>query len=115
MTHDAHATPYAAQEMESSPAPSRPARPRPRATRSIVALASLPAAGQRVGPADAANMPKITASASSPALNTQAQASYYNIIGVEFLPDSTNTVVDTVVMLGDSSAAQNSTTLSRTT
>jgi hypothetical protein len=75
------------------------------------ALGSLPAAGQRVGPADAVNMPKITASAGAPALRTEAQASYYKIIGIEFLPDSPTTVVDTVITLGDSSAAQDSVTL----
>ncbi len=48
------------------------------------ALAQLPGAGQRVAPADAANMPKLVAPPLQPALKTAPGASYYKLVGVEF-------------------------------
>ncbi len=49
--------------------------------------ASLPAPGNRVGPADAANMPKIVVSpGGSSAINTQSGAHHYRFVGIEIRP-----------------------------
>jgi hypothetical protein len=74
------------------------------------ALAQLPAAGMRVSPANAPQMPKIVSSSGYDyVLATAPGASYYNIIGIEFSPaDSTNYSLDTMIKLGDVTSAQNS-------
>ena len=51
------------------------------------ALASLPGAGQRVGPGDAGFMPKILSpGAGKPALQTAAGAHNFRFLGIEFAP-----------------------------
>jgi hypothetical protein len=51
------------------------------------ALEDLPAPGQRVGPGDAAFMPKIVSPGmAAPALQTDAGAHNYRLQGIEFLP-----------------------------
>jgi hypothetical protein len=49
-------------------------------------LASLPPAGQRVGPNDAVNMPKILAPAYGNAVVTVANSHHYRFVGIEFAP-----------------------------
>jgi hypothetical protein len=49
-------------------------------------LASLPAAGQRVGPNDAVNMPKIVSKAYDSALVTVANSHHFRFAGIEFAP-----------------------------
>src|ERR1700692_54451 len=48
--------------------------------------ASLPAPGKRVGPSDAANMPKIASPANNNALVTVANSRHFRFVGVEFVP-----------------------------
>lgn len=67
------------------------------------ALASLPGLGFRVSPSDAANMPKITAPNSDNALINAASASYYQIIGVEFLPVNSSADIVNLIILGSDS------------
>ena len=49
-------------------------------------LASLPPPGQRVGPQNAINMPRIVARAYSSALATVANSHHYRFVGIEFTP-----------------------------
>jgi hypothetical protein len=49
-------------------------------------LASLPPAGQRVGPTNAVNMPKILAPAFGNALVTVANSNHFRFVGIEFAP-----------------------------
>jgi hypothetical protein len=49
-------------------------------------LASLPAAGHRVGPNDAANMPKILSKPYDSALVTVANSHHFRFVGIEFAP-----------------------------
>ena len=65
------------------------------------ALASLPAAGTRVAPADSSNMPKIvvTAASAAPALSCAISSHHLRIVGVEFKPTASNFVF-TLVELG---------------
>ncbi len=73
------------------------------------ALSSLPAAGVRVSPADAANMPKIvSAGRGTAALVTEAAAHHYKFIGIEFKPVDQSAFIYNLINLGDGSAAQNS-------
>ena len=51
------------------------------------ALSSLPAAGTRVSPADAASMPKITANL-DPVISADSGAHHYRFIGIEVVPTS---------------------------
>lgn len=47
-------------------------------------LASLPAAGTRVSPSNAANMPKIVTPNYDPAINAATNAHHYRFVGIEF-------------------------------
>ena len=47
-------------------------------------LASLPAAGQRVAPSDAVNMPKIMAKPADTAIVTVANSNHFRFVGIEF-------------------------------
>jgi Right handed beta helix region len=49
-------------------------------------LASLPSPGQRVGPNDAVNMPKIVSKAYENALVTVANSHHFRFVGIEFAP-----------------------------
>jgi hypothetical protein len=49
-------------------------------------LTSLPAAGQRVGPNDAVNMPKIVSKAYDNAVVTIANSHHFRFVGIEFTP-----------------------------
>jgi hypothetical protein len=49
-------------------------------------LTSLPAPGQRVGPNDAVNMPKILSKAYDNALVTVANSNHFRFVGIEFTP-----------------------------
>jgi len=51
------------------------------------AYSSLPVPGTRVGPADAANMPKLVASGDS-VITTSSNAHHYRFVGIEFKPTS---------------------------
>jgi hypothetical protein len=64
-------------------------------------LASLPPPGQRVGPRDATNMPKIVARANSNALVTVANSHHYRFVGIEFTPVP-GARVYTLVTIGNS-------------
>jgi Right handed beta helix region len=48
--------------------------------------ASLPAPGKRVGPSDAANMPKIVSPANNNAMVTVANSHHFRFVGIEFVP-----------------------------
>src|SRR5262249_30621378 len=72
------------------------------------ALASLPPTGQRVGPQFAAFMPKITAGAYTPALNTAPGAHNFRFVGIEFLPATATTPLYDLIDLGDGTSAQTS-------
>lgn len=73
------------------------------------ALDHLPAPGQRVAPADASFMPKITSPGLGyPALATAAGAHHFRFVGVEFLPATKDAFVYDLIDLGDGSSAQNS-------
>ncbi len=66
------------------------------------ALDHLPAPGQRVGPADAPFMPKITSpGAGEPALQTAAGAHNFRFVGVEFLPATKDAFLYDLITLGD--------------
>src|SRR6266446_634593 len=68
------------------------------------ALDSLPSPGQRVGPADAAYMPKIiTKGPAAPALRTEPEAHNYRLAGIEFVPETATTFVYDLIDLGDGS------------
>jgi hypothetical protein len=73
------------------------------------AMDQFPASGQRVGPQDAAFMPKITSPGSGePALQTDPGAHNYRFVGIEFLPATDSAMVFDLIDLGDGSAAQSS-------
>jgi hypothetical protein len=73
------------------------------------ALDRLPAPGQRVGPSDAALMPKITSPGrGEPALQTEAGAHHFRFVGVEFLPVTKDAFIYDLITLGDGSGAQTS-------
>jgi len=61
----------------------------------------LPAPGTRVSPSNAPLMAKITAPAGLPAIQTEAGAHHYRIIGLEIAPISNMVDVYTLVALGD--------------
>lgn len=63
-------------------------------------LAQLPAPGNRVAPADAANMPKIVAPADHNAIVTVAGSHHFRFVGVEFAP-AAGAYVYTVVPIGN--------------
>jgi len=72
------------------------------------ALSSLPAAGTRVKPQDAANMPKIVSPGfGNPALKTDASAHHFRFIGIEFKPQDANAFAYDLIQFGDGTSAQN--------
>ncbi|HKC65857.1 MAG TPA: Calx-beta domain-containing protein [Pyrinomonadaceae bacterium] len=65
------------------------------------ALASLPDANHRVSPSDVVNMPTIVAAISGqPALQTEAGASHYKLIGIEFRTVSASDSIVNLIELG---------------
>jgi hypothetical protein len=72
------------------------------------ALDHLPAAGQRVSPADSQYMPKITSPGSAyPALATAPGAHHFRFVGIEFMPATKDAFLYDLIDLGDGSSAQN--------
>jgi len=65
-------------------------------------LASLPPAGTRVGPANAANMPKIVAPYLWNALTTVANSHHFRFVGIEFAPAPGVTATYVLVKIGNS-------------
>jgi len=58
------------------------------------AIASLPPAGTRVSPSDAANMPNIQSVGGSPSIVVNGGANHYRFVGIQFsIPPATDTVV----------------------
>src|SRR5688500_16164737 len=71
------------------------------------AIASLPAEGVRVGPGDAANMPKIVSQGSNvAAISTAASAHHYKLIGLEIIGPASNAELWNLVELGSTGSAQ---------
>ncbi|MBV9725149.1 MAG: hypothetical protein JO299_08230 [Gammaproteobacteria bacterium] len=70
-------------------------------------LSSLPSAGTRVSPANAANMPKILAPQGLNALSTVANTHHFRFVGIEFAPVAGAKQIYTLVAIGngDSSPA----------
>jgi hypothetical protein len=67
--------------------------------------------GARVSPSDAVSMAKIVSpGADLPALQTQPDASDYDLRGLEIMPVDANAAVDTLVELGDGSPNQSAVT-----
>src|SRR5205085_7330218 len=69
---------------------------------------SLPAAGTRVTPSNAASMPKIVTSNSIGAITTDPAAHHYRFVGIELAVASSVTQNYAVLSLGDASSAQSS-------
>jgi hypothetical protein len=64
--------------------------------------------GVRVGPAQSALMPKVVSKGQgNPALQTEAGAHHYRLIGLEILPETPETFVYTLVWLGAGDNSQN--------
>jgi hypothetical protein len=63
-------------------------------------LASLPPPGQRVGPNDAVNMPKILSPAYNDALTTIANSHHFRFVGIEFAP-ITDASLYTLIAIGN--------------
>jgi hypothetical protein len=63
-------------------------------------LASLPAAGHRVGPNDAVNMPKLVSKAYDSALVTVANSHHFRFVGIEFSPVAGGALYN-LVTIGD--------------
>jgi hypothetical protein len=80
------------------------------------AYGSLPAPGNRVGPSNAPNMPKIVSSANSNAITTSSNAHHFRFVGIEFRPDP-NAFVYNLIQIGNgessASALPNNITLDR--
>ena len=74
-------------------------------------LASLPAAGVRVSPADSVNMPKLQSGGSNvPVVDTNGNvANNYKFVGVEFVGPANNSDLVTLVEIGSTYQAQQST------
>jgi hypothetical protein len=71
------------------------------------AVASLPATGTRVTPTNAGNMPKVVSSGfNAPAIRTAVSAHHFKLIGLEIIGPANNSVLNTLVALGDSGTAQ---------
>ena len=64
-------------------------------------LASLPAPGKRVGPNDAANMPKVVSLVDNNSLVTVASSHHFRFVGIEFAPVS-GAYVYQVIQIGNS-------------
>jgi hypothetical protein len=73
-------------------------------------LASLPPPGQRVGPGNAANMPKIVAPAYNNAVVTVAGSHHFRFVGVEIAP-APGAYVYNVVIIGNGKGDTSPTTL----
>ena len=67
-------------------------------------LTSLPAAGQRVGPDNAVNMPKIVSPANNNALVTVANSHHFRFVGIEFTVVTAARVYQ-VIVIGNSDAS----------
>jgi hypothetical protein len=66
------------------------------------ALSTLPAAGQRITPADSALLPKLVSPGQGfPALRTAASAHHYRLVGIEFLSIAPDATVYELVILGN--------------
>lgn len=75
-------------------------------------LSSLPAAGVRVAPSDAANMPKITAPGkNTPAFTAAPSSSYYRLVGLEVEKSSPSAATSELISLGTGATTQNSLSL----
>ena len=61
-------------------------------------LASLPAAGHRVGPNDAVNMPKIVSKPYDSALVTVANSHHFRFVGIEFAPVAGGALYNLIVI-----------------
>ena len=68
----------------------------------------LPGAGVRVGPSNAASMPKILSSNSLPAIRTAPGSQFVQMIGIEVGLTPEVAASDGLILLGDGSAAQKS-------
>jgi hypothetical protein len=68
-------------------------------------LANLPPPGQRVGPNDAANMPKIVSLAYNNALATVASSHHLRFVGIEFHPVAGAAEVYQLIAIGNSDAS----------
>ncbi len=64
-------------------------------------LSSLPAAGTRVSPGNATNMPKIVAPNGLQAINTVAGSHHFRFVGIEFSPAAGTTKIYAVVQIGN--------------
>jgi hypothetical protein len=64
-------------------------------------LTKLPAAGQRVGPSDAGNMPKIVAKFANNSLVTVANSHHFRFVGIEFTPVAGAALVYQVIAIGN--------------
>ncbi|MDX6693404.1 MAG: hypothetical protein QOF02_1007, partial [Blastocatellia bacterium] len=69
--------------------------------------ASLPAAGERISPADAPLLPKLLAPGGASAIQTAPAAHHYRLVGLEFKSPENSGLVYDLVKLGDGSSAQN--------
>ena len=67
-------------------------------------LSSLPPAGQRVGPQNAVNMPKIVSPAYNNALKSVANSHQFRFVGIEFAPESGKYVYE-VIAIGNADAS----------
>src|SRR3977135_4161208 len=63
-------------------------------------LSGIPAAGTRITPANASAMAKLVASSSTPALEAEANAHHYKLIGIEITNVGGNVVTQELVLLG---------------
>ena len=73
---------------------------------------TLPAVGTRVGPSNAAQMPKLVSQyATEPVIATAAGAHNYRLVGLEITASDTATQAGALVALGDGSQAQNTVAL----
>ncbi len=62
------------------------------------ALASLPPAGSRVKPSDAANMPKLAANGTGPVVLAENSAHHFRFIGIEFKTPAGGNSTDLVLL-----------------
>ncbi|MBV8292388.1 MAG: right-handed parallel beta-helix repeat-containing protein [Mycobacterium sp.] len=68
-------------------------------------LSSLPAAGTRVSPSNAVNMPKIVAPNGLNAVNTVASSHHFRFVGIEFAPAPGTTKLYALVAIGNGDAS----------
>jgi hypothetical protein len=67
------------------------------------ALSQLPGAGNRVSPAHASLMPKIVAISGQPAIETDGAAHHYRLIGLEVMPETIQSGINSLIALGKDS------------